>query len=113
MNGLNPNCGGNRQLGPAKGANIPTLRIQADTPVPRSTGNTPVPQPSLQQDKKNVQFPAISHRRNVVGQGKPAHSTQKSFIAPRNTGHHGANGFVNRPIKPGMYDGSSLQNCVH
>ncbi|KAK3090792.1 hypothetical protein FSP39_014655 [Pinctada imbricata] len=96
MNGLNPKCGQSRPTGPVKNGNIPTLRIQADTPVPRSSGSTP--QPSLQQDRKSVQFPALSAKRNVVGQGKPPQNTQKTFVAPRNPGHQ-VNGFTSRPIK--------------
>lgn len=43
MNGLKSNIGGKNGRQMQQGAGIPTLRIQADTPVPRSSGNTPVP----------------------------------------------------------------------
>lgn len=65
MNGLKSNIGGkNGRQG--TGSGIPTLRIQADTPVPRSNGNTPVP---VKTDK--VQLPALSTTPRIVQQGKP------------------------------------------
>ena len=82
MNGLN-NTG---QMGPPKGTNIPRLTIQADTPVPSSKSNTPVPALNLQQDKSNIQLPLLSSNRNCVNQGKPTQngSTQK-FATPRSS----------------------------
>lgn len=69
MNGLKSNIGGKngRQMQQqGTGSGIPTLRIQADTPVPRSNGNTPVP---VKTDK--VQLPALSTTPRIVQQGKP------------------------------------------
>jgi hypothetical protein len=62
MNGLN-NTG--------QGTNIPRLTIQAETPVPSSNSDTPVPNLNLQQDKTNIQLPALSSNRTVINAGKP------------------------------------------
>lgn len=78
MNGLKSNIGGKngRQM-QQQGAGIPTLRIQADTPVPRSSGNTPVPGKT---DK--VQLPALSTTPRIVQQGKPCSQTTPRIPHP-------------------------------
>lgn len=82
MNGLN-NSG---QMGPPKGTNIPRLTIQADTPVPSSNSNTPVPALNLQQDKTSIALPALSSNRNVINSGKPTQNgTTHKFAPSRNS----------------------------
>lgn len=99
MNGLN-NTG---QMGPPKGTNIPRLTIQAETPVPSSNSNTPVPALNLQQDKTNIQLPALSSNRTVINAGKPTQNgTTQKFATPRSSCPPG-NFFPQRQIKSGMY----------
>lgn len=77
MNGLKSNIGGKNGRQMQQGAGIPTLRIQADTPVPRSSGNTPVPGKT---DK--VQLPALSTTPRIVQQGKPCSQTTPRIPHP-------------------------------
>lgn len=77
MNGLKSNIGGKNSRQMQQGAGIPTLRIQADTPVPRSSGNTPVPGKT---DK--VQLPALSTTPRIVQQGKPCSQTTPRIPHP-------------------------------
>lgn len=77
MNGLKSNIGGKNGRQMQQGAGIPTLRIQADTPVPRSSGNTPVPSKT---DK--VQLPALSTTPRIVQQGKPCSQTTPRIPHP-------------------------------
>lgn len=84
MNGLKSNIGGQhgRHSLQSSGA-IPTLRIQADTPVPRSNGNTPVPS---NQDK--VQLPALSVTPRIVQQGKPCSQTTPRIPHPNQVNNY-------------------------
>lgn len=95
-------------MGPPKGTNIPRLTIQSETPVPSSKSNTPVPALNLQQDKTNIQLPALSSNRNVINQGKPTQNgTTQKFATPRNSCPPG-NFFNNqRQIKSDL-NGSNL-----
>lgn len=67
---MNGNSSGRNQIGPGGGhqtpSSIPSLRIQADTPVP---GNP--------KDKR-VQLPVLSTQRSIVNQGQPK-PTQNGF----------------------------------
>ena len=67
---MNGNSSGRNQIGPGGGhqtpSSIPSLRIQADTPVPANPKD------------KRVQLPVLSTQRSIVNQGQPK-PTQNGF----------------------------------
>ncbi|CAH1775883.1 unnamed protein product [Owenia fusiformis] len=66
-----------------KGSDIPSVRVQAETPLPLSNRTTPIPNNGNAQ-KPSVQLPAISSNRQVVNAGQPVVVKEESpQISPR------------------------------
>ena len=121
MNGQNSSRNQNSHNVPAptKGSHmdIPTLRIQAETPVPSASGNTPVPQPNATDKVKGVSLPSISPNPSLISGGSPGlrrtvpgFDLKSSFNTPRTNVTQNrqplsgiTHGLVNLPSKNGEF----------
>ncbi|XP_041359461.1 zinc finger protein GLIS3-like [Gigantopelta aegis] len=139
MNGQNSSRNQNSHNVPqqTKGSHmdIPTLRIQAETPVPSASGNTPIPQQNStthNADKvKGVSLPSISPNPSLVSGvsgGSPAlrrpgpgFELKTSFNTPRTNVTQNrqplsgiTHGMVNLPPKhePGVQHGGYGPQCI-
>ncbi|XP_046366497.1 zinc finger protein GLIS3-like isoform X2 [Haliotis rufescens] len=98
MNGQNSRNPSSQNGPPTSKGNrmdIPTLRIQSETPVPPACNTPGPPQTSTRAGEKGLHFPALSSSRSLVNAGKPTPRQngfeQKSiFPTPRTNGtQHG------------------------